>query len=315
MLKSRRRVAIALTAAASAASMLLLAAPAEALVIPTWPTTAYAPTGCATATTSGSLSNWSYAFTDTGAPKFTKLNLGTGTSATSVLPPAGASVKITATVSETCTGAQIVWVYPRLGTGDLLGLGVMAPTTTNVFNGPWSVDLQQAVTGTPGVTKPDAAGAYTVPAAFGLRRYDSLALDKNLAYVSSVTTAFPVTGLDTIFGPFVTQKFYLLRATTLTNTLSATKVTKGKTVKATAVFKYATNAGYVGNGSAKVKVLTKVGTGAWVTNATLTTNSAGVVTYSFVVSKATSVRFVAASVLSGKFTNGAASAIRTVTIG
>lgn len=126
-----------------------------------------------------------------------------------------------------------------------------------------------------------------------------------------VTKSLPTT----IFGSFVTQKFYLLRATTLTNTLSATKVTKGKTVKATAVFKYATNVGYVGYESAKVKVQTKIGTGAWVTNATLTTSSAGIVSYSFVVSKATSVRFVAATVLSGKFTNAATSAIKTVTVG
>jgi hypothetical protein len=45
--------------------------------------------------------------------------------------------------------------------------------------------------------------------------------------------------------PNLLQKFFVLRATTLSSAVSAAKVAKGKTAKATAVFKYATNAGFV----------------------------------------------------------------------
>ena len=72
--------------------------------------------------------------------------------------------------------------------------------------------------------------------------------------------------------------------------------------------------GYVSAPGARVSVQTKVGKRKrkWVTNATLTANASGVVTYSFVLSATTSVRFVHATTRSGNFTNGATSVTKVV---
>jgi hypothetical protein len=312
MLKPRRRVAVGITALAAAVSTMALAVPAEALVAPTWPATTYVPTGCSGYLAGGPLGSWTYTFTDTSEPTITKLTIGAA-SGVNVVPVAGTSLSVTAQVSAPCTGARFVWVYPRLNGGSLPAAGQMAPNSTDAFHGSWSINLADAMTGLAGVTKPDSAGVYTIPLAFASRRYDQVVLDKDLNFVSKIDTVIPGTA-PSVPLPNVQQKFYVLRATTLSNAVSAAKVAKGKTVKATAVFKYATNAGFVAYASAKVKVQTKIGTGAWVTNATLTTSAAGIATYSFAVSKATSVRFVAASALSGKFTNGATSAIKTVKV-
>jgi len=143
------------------------------------------------------------------------------------------------------------------------------------------------------------------------RRYDSFTLDGDFKVVG--TPVDSATASIFSVGPWSATRFYALRATTLSNALSATKLKKGKTVKATAQLKMATNAGYVADAGARVVVQTKVGKGKWVTNATLTANASGVVTYAFVLSATTQVRFVHNRVLSGNFTNGAVSAIKTVT--
>jgi hypothetical protein len=159
------------------------------------------------------------------------------------------------------------------------------------------------------VSTPDNVGKWVIPTVNVSQRYSSFVLKDDWSLVTS--TAFAGTP-TTVTGAWSTKAFYFLRATTLSNALSATKLKKGKTVKATAQLKMATTAGFVNDAGAKVAVQTKVGTGKWVTKATLTANASGVVTYSFVLAATTSVRFVHATTHSGNFTNGIISAIKVV---
>lgn len=308
MIKTRRRVALGIAAAASAASMLLVASPAQAVPLPAWPAGGYVPTGC-TATGADLSPVIKYWFTDPGLPTVPSVHIGSGTSNITVLPPAGAAMTLTMPVVERCSGVGSAYAWTSHN-GVFAGSGALLPPATNAFAGVWSQGLG-ALQGSPGAIRPDTGvGYYQVITASAMRRYDSFMLDANF-----VLTGTPVSGTGSGFttGPWIATKFFALRAMTLSNALSATKVAKGKTVKATAVLKMATNAGYVADASDKVVVQTKVGTGKWISNATLTTNASGVVSYSFVLSATTQVRFIHLRVLSGKYTNAVTSVIKTVT--
>jgi hypothetical protein len=199
-----------------------------------------------------------------------------------------------------CTGVgEVVPVLVHAGTWVNLS---PAPATTNVFDGIWS---------DPETASPDGAGLYKIAIVGIYRRYDTVLLRSDFTVVG--TPADSSASGQLVVGPWATKSLYILRATTITNTLSAAKVKKGKTVKATAVLKRATNAGYVADNGGKVAVQTKVGAGKWVTNATLTANASGVVTYSFVLTATTQVRFVHPRTLSGNFTDTKTSVIKTVT--
>ncbi len=301
MLKPRRRAALVVTAAATIASTVALALPAQAVTMPIWPSTGYIPTGCDTniTWTPTSPTAWTFNYTDSGTPHVTGVHIGTGAGSTSVVAPSGASLITQVFSTETCSGVANVILGLEYN-GAVLIQTPTTPATTDAFHATSTYAMP---------VKPDNAGYYQVFATRVYRRYDAFTIDQDFRLTAS--TASVTSGIIDA-GPWMAQKFYVLRATTLSNALSAAKVKKGKTVKATAQLKYATNTGYVVDAGDKVVVQTKVGTGKWVSNATLTTNSSGVVSYTFVLSATTQVRFIHNAVLSGKFTTGVASAIRTV---
>jgi hypothetical protein len=304
MLKTRRGAASGITAATSALAMLALAVPAQAIPTPAWPTAGRIPTGCtAPITISGSPSDWHYEYTDTTVPTISDVLVGAGASSITVVPPTGAAVKVSAKVNDACGGVGFAGVNISLN-GTIITGASLGPTTTDAFSGWWTMNV--------GTLPPDdAVGIWKLPIGIVARRYDGFVLDKAFKVVGiPVATA---TSNAAIVGAWALKPFYYVRAMTLSNTLSATKIAKGKTVKATAILKMATNTGYVPDASDKVVVQTKVGTGKWISNATVTTNASGVATYSFVLTATTQVRFVHNRVLSGKFTNAVTSAIKTVT--
>jgi len=306
MFKTRRRTAIAITTLATAVSTLALAIPAEAVVpaTPIWPTAGRVPIGCNDSVPiSGVASAWLYTFTDAGSPTISTPRISAGASPVTIVPPAGTALTLSAQIDERCSGTQVALLYYARNRV-IQNAVVLANTTSDAFSSRWAISL--------GTLQPDnAVGAWTAPSAFTLRRYDTFTLDQD--FKISTTPSSTSASATNITGPWALTKSYVLRAMTLSNSLSGTKVAKGKTVKATAVLKMATNAGYVADASDKVVVQTKVGSGKWVSNATLTTTASGVVTYSFVLSTTTSVRFVHAQVLSGKFTSSIISAVKTVT--
>jgi hypothetical protein len=306
MSTTRRRVALAITAAASVASVLALAVPAQAVVPPTpsWPTAGRTPVGCAASVALGGPdnANWQYTYTDPGQPVITDTMVSGNSTNITVLPPAGAAVRFAAKASEPCSGVQAMGVYLSRNRV-LITSASLTNTTADAFSSWWAWTA-------PTVQPDSAVGVWTVPYVMVERRYDSFVLDQDFRIVG--VPSLSVTTIGTT-GTWAKKPFYLVRAMTLSNTLSAAKVAKGRTVKATAVLKMATNAGYVVDASDKVVVQTKVGTGKWVSHASLTTNASGVVSYSFVLTATTQVRFVHNRVLSGKYTNAVTSAIKTVT--
>ena len=306
MLRNRRSAATAITALAAAASTIALAVPAQAAILPEWPTAGHVPTGatCAiTSLTAGTLYTNTYA--DSGTPVVSDVAIGGGTSV--VVPPAGTAYRLTVKVSEPCSGtgyAEAVWLHNgRYDTPQL------QPDTTNAFSGPWSVRLHAS---------PADVGRYRVSEFLGTRRYDSFSLDPFFAMVGSpVLHPTPLNGgtWDYSVGAWSVKDMYLLAATTMTSAVSAARVARGRSVRASAVLRYASGSTYVLDKGEKVVVQTRVGSGRWVTRASLVTNSSGAVAYSFVVNATTSVRFIHPTTHTGKFTNTATSPARTVKVG
>ena len=300
MFTNRRRAALGFATAAAVASMLTLSAPAQSVTVPAWPTGGYVPTGTGCVATNVAPSGDGVvhvSVTDSGQPTVSDVWFNNGSTVT--IGPAGTTYNVSMKVVERCTG--VYFVAAIIVRGGAWWNVYPGPTTGNVFDGIWS---------TPQTAKPNYAGVYKVVTVNTARRYDSLVLRSNFTMVGT-----PVAGSASqlLIGPWSIKPLYLLRATTLTSTLSATKVAKGKTVKATAVLRHAVDGGYAADSGGKVIVQTKVGTGTWVTNATLTTNASGLAAYSFVLTATTQVRFVHPRTLSGNFTEAVTSAIKTVT--
>jgi hypothetical protein len=303
MLKSRRRVAIALTAAASAAvTTLSLAAPAQAVTVPAWPTAGYVPVltpTCQLGTVGNDVTHlFNAPFTDTTTPTIAKVLINSGT-ALVVAPGAPTSFKFRAQAVETCGGVGAV--RSAVKHNGAYSFADMTPETTNAFSGTWSAAS---------AVLPSGAGLYQFNIALVSRRYDTFNLGSDFELISST----PYAGtLQYTVGAFSSTKLYVLSKSTLAAATSAAKVKKGKTVKATAQLKYAGDSAYLANNGGKVVVQTKVGSGRWVSNATLTANASGVVSYTFVVNATTSVRFIHGRTISGRFTETVVSPIKVVT--
>jgi hypothetical protein len=300
MLKPRRRVALGITATAAAVSMIALATPAQAISPPLWPTAGRIPTGCSSLSLGISGGDWQYGVTDATDATLVDITINSGSYV--VAPPAGVATQLRFHVRETCSGVLGLSVGVKLN-GVAVVQAAIPNAPANVFDGWWTTNTSNI--------QPDSAGYYTFPFAQAYHRWDTFVLDGTYHLVSAVDNV-PGTDEGLQFGPWSTKNLYILRAASLTPAAPA-KAKKGKTVKATAVLKYASNTGYVVDAADKVIVQTKVGAGKWVSNATLTTNASGVVSYSFVLAATTQVRFVHNRVLSGKFTNAVTSAIKTVT--
>jgi len=299
MLKSRRRVALGISAAASVASMIALATPAQAISPPLWPAAGRIPSGCASTTVSLGATDYQYTFTDTADPAILDLSFGGKT--TIVVPPAGVTSDLRVRVRDLCSGTLGVVIGLKRNGAPIILSESLPNAPANVFDGWWAE--------APATYRPSDSGYYTVPWGGTTHRWDSFLLDGDFKLVSKVDNSSGPNGAQV--GAWSLKRIYVLNATTLTPSAPAS-VRKGRIAKATAVLKYATNAGYVADAGAKVSVQTKVGTGKWLTNATLTTNASGVASYSFVVNATTSVRFIHVTTLSGKYTNGAISAIKVV---
>ena len=301
MFKPRRRAAIGITAATAALSIIATAAPAQAVVVPAWPSGGRVPAGCSSTDFNFiDSTHWQYIYTDTSFPKLVSATFSNNATNTTVLPPAGAAIKVTLKTTETCGGGLANAEYLLKRNGALAFDAFIPPVTTDAF----SQTFQRTET-----VLPSGAGIYYFMTERVWRRYETFTLDQDFKFVSSTGTGTQVFVADA----FTKVPYYVLTATTMTNALSAAKVKKGRTVKATAVLKYATDTGYAADAGDKVYVQTKVGTGKWVTNAALTTNASGAVAYTFVVNATTSVRFVHNKVLSGKFTNAVISPVKVVT--
>lgn len=298
MITSGLRRPVGLSALVTAVATLALAVPAEAVTPPDWPSAGHRPQGpnCEMTGSLATPPNYDMRWADTATATVDDVFLNGGD--TLVLPPAGGTLTYTARVIERCGGVKQVLALPIKNEGAYT-VHLMEPVTTNVFDGLWRFSRPATIAD---------VGVYRMGEMNTVRRYDTFITNSDFTLVSKVAS-----GSDKyVTGPWSTKKLYVLRATTLSNALSASKVKKGKTVKATATLKMASATGYVAAPGAKVLVQTKVGSRKWVTNATLTTNASGVASYSFVLSATTSVRFVHATTRSGNLTNGVTSAIKVV---
>ena len=299
MLKSRRRAAIAITAASSVVSMIAVALPAQAVALSDWPAAGRAAAGCATVTPAGPFSDWTVSYTDTLMPSINNVFINGGTYV--IVPPAGRSASIQVAATEPCGGIGFVTPYPRIAGSLFPSAGV--PVSDNAFS---------LLTASAYAFNPSDAGIVTVPLVQTNRRYDAFMLDKDFKLLGTPTATAATAVYMT--GDWSTKKLYVLRQTTLTNTASKTIVPKATAVKFTAVLRYAINGAWAADNGEKVIVQTKVGTRAWTTRATLLASSAGIVSYTFKPTAATFVRFVHAAVLTGRFTASIVSPIRVIRV-
>ncbi|MBI1377049.1 MAG: hypothetical protein GC157_06165 [Frankiales bacterium] len=304
MTTTRRRVALALTAAASAGTVLLGAAPAGAAAAPAWPSTGRVPTGCdpGVVFTNPTADTWTYQFYDHTTPQITSARVSSGSRNLTVLKPTGARVVVSVTASDPCSGVGSVLVdIARDGSIGSLG-GALSPASTNAFAGGWTKSL--------GTLHPDDAGVYTVPVAVVAHRYDDFTLDQDFRMVTHGSAA----GTDTVTGSWALSKSYILRYTTLSSS-APTSISRGTTATARGVIKFATNAGYNNGNGEKVLVQVRTGTsGRWYTKATRYPRSGGRFSYSFKPSRTSQVRFVHPTDLGGRHTAMSVSAVRTIVV-
>ena len=299
---TRRRVALALTAGATAGAFVLAATPVGASTPPEWPTAGRLPIGCdpAVVYTNITASSWTYQFTDSTVPTLSGVRVSTGAGNIGVLAPGGTNVYAFATASDPCSGVGSVVVnYAR--NGAIHAGPFLANSTTDAFAGTWSGFIAKL--------QPDQAGVYTVPIARVGHRYDSFTLDQGFR----LTAKAGGTGSALVVGSWATARSYLLRRTTLT-IAAPTSVRRGKQATISGLLKYATNTAYVADAGEKVSVQTRVGTGAWKTVATVAANAAGAFSAKVTLTKTTQVRVVHAAVLSGRFTAAATSATKLVKV-
>jgi hypothetical protein len=300
MLSSRRRVALHSTAAVAALAAVALTTPAQAVTAPNW-ITGTVPVLSPTCTLDNTFDDPTHLlnaqYTDSSVPAFTDVWLNSG-NVVVLAPGAPTSYKFRVRAVDQCSGVGLV--QSALKYRGSLHFSLLAPETTNVLTGTWSTTL---------TASPSDAGLVTNPLGITTRRYDQFHLGSDFELISKTDH---VGGFLYTVGPWSTKRMYFLDKSTITNTLSATKVAKGKTVKASAVLSYAGNAAYLPNAGGTVLVQTKVGTGRWLTNATLVANAAGAVSYSFVLTNTTAVRFIHPRSLAGRFTEAVTSPIKVV---
>ena len=298
----RRIVPVLAAVGMAAVTAVTAATPAQALIIPEWPTTSYAPTGC---TITGSAPDSSGLFTISYSDPLQPTVVDTAVNRTSsvVLKPGAATpYTVNVTASETCSGVgylAVAWV--RVATGTYQAM-TMTPLTTDVFTGTFG-----GVNSAPA----DEAGAYRVGVAAVGRRYDSFTLDANFRLAAPPTIAGGAAFYTA--GPWSLKRLYLLRQTTVT-IASPVSVKKGKLATVSGVLKYATNAGYVADAGEKVLVQTRIGTAAWKTVAVVAATASGAVSAKVKLLKTSQVRFVHAAVLSGRFTAAVTSATKTIKV-
>jgi hypothetical protein len=302
MARTTSAVSRGITVAAVVASTIALVLPAQAVaIVPAWPVAGHLPSGpdCALTTTNASGGTFDMQWVDSSVPVVTDVFVNGGKTMT--VPATGATMTVSARVLAPCTGPATVIAILVKNEASFVSPG-MDPLTADVFSGLW---------GTSSVIDANAGGVYRMAAMSVGRRYDGVTVTSDYHLLSAVDTN--ANSQKYIAGSWALTKLYVLRTARLTNSLSTSRATKGKTVKATTILTMATPGGYAADPGDKVLVQTKIGTGKWLTKATLTTNASGVVSYSFVLTATTQVRFIHNRVLSGKFTNAVASVIKTVT--
>jgi len=300
MALSRRSIVASITAATCIAALGVTANPAGAFTT-SWPAGGYVPQGpdCKMNGLIGDVGILRQsAWIDSTIPSVEDVFVNGGTSVT--IPPAGRSVTFEARVIDRCSGVSLVQ-ETLLYNESLETRPMMTAETHDVIGGMWGD--ARAVT-------PSQAGVYRMGSMVTARRYETFILDINFYLVSHT----PASSGGFVVGPWSLKKMYLLRQTTLATSQSSTMIRKGRTVKFQGVLKYATDTGYLPDNGEKVTVQVKVGTGKWVTKATLTAGSTGIVTYTFVPAKTSYVRFGHTNVYSGRFTAAIVSAARKVTV-
>ncbi len=304
MFRHHRRLVLGAVVVA-ASSVLLSTSPAGAVTIPDWPSAGRMPVGCASLSVDAGPdpSGLSFLYTDAGTPTVTYAGLSTGTRFT-VVGTTPKQVAWMVKTSEQCSGTIGVEVEGRRVGGPALSLGSFGATGGDAFTTTWT-------TSTLSVTSDDAS-AFTIPFVYTARRYDSFTLDGEFTLISKTDSTLSSAAL--LQGPWSNTPQYILRATTLTSAVSKTSVKKGAKVTATGVLTYAKPGAWAADNGEKVVVQVRVGSGAWVTKATLTASSTGKVSYTFAPTKTSSVRFLHAQVLSGRFTAAATSPVRTVKV-
>jgi hypothetical protein len=301
MLKPRRTISYALSALVACVSVALTPLPASAItpVVPSWPAQGHVPVGpnCEILMSGAVGTLFRSQYGDTGKPTVVDVLFNGGT--TVVVPPAGTSFTLSATVTEACSG--VTRADPIVVHNNAFTVPVLAPVTTDVFHGAWAARLP---------VTPDSAGVYRVPQFFVGRRYDSFVVDAFFLLTSSVASSNAAYSV----GAWSMRNYYVLRQSALT--LGApTSVRKGRAATLTGLLRYATAAGFRPDNGEKVVVQTRVGkTGRWITRATVTASSTGATSTRIVFTKTSQVRLVHGAVLSGRFTAGVVSAVKTVKV-
>jgi len=305
MRTNRRGITVSAVAAIASAAFLLPISPAEAIVIPDWPTAGHVPVGCSGLDVGpGPAPGYEYLYTDTGVPTVATAGVTTGTvqQKVIVIGPSGAHVTWTATTSEQCTGASSLALYSLIPTQGLI-VPPMTATGTDMFTTTWRSPVA--------LVSPDYAGPVTVPFAQTQRRYDSVIL---LADYTLLTKTDVSTSPKWVQGAWSHTTSYFERQTTLTSAVSKTSVRKGSAVAISGFLTYATPGHWAADNGEKVLVQVRIGSGAWRTKATLIAGSTGKVSYTFRPSKTSRIRLVHAAHLTGRCTAAVTSAIRTIKV-
>jgi hypothetical protein len=301
-LTTRPRQRAVTVAAVSAACLALVLGPVPSVdaapVVPDWPAAGRAPLGCATVALTAA-SPWVVDVTDTASPVVTDVDLNGGTIAQVV--PGGTKVSFRVHIVETCSGVGATALYAtRNGVASPIP-ALLTPETSDAFHAVFSFSA---------TADRSSVAMFTVPVIASTRRYDSITLDPLFHLLAKTDSAAKV-GL---VGDWSTKRFYIVSATKLSSAVSKASVAKRKPVTVTGVLTYAIDTGYVADNGSKVLVQVRVGRGAWVTRATLTTNSAGKVSYTFKPTATSQVRLVHPILLSGRMTGSSVSAVRIVKV-
>jgi hypothetical protein len=289
--RTRRPVrrASLVAAALSTAAVLLQASPASStVVVPDWPSTGYAPDGCASVAVAGSPPQFTY--TDTSNPTVQSVDIN-GTDRLVTVPNRALPIAFRVRMTQTCSGIKGA---AMVITGTSVS-GLLDESLTFTSTDAWHPMLEDA-----GHAVPSTAGIFFVSAIETLRRYDTFVLSfPDYRLVSKTDSS----GLVVATGPWALKPLYVLRGT---------RMTAG--VTASAFLLYADNTAWKSDNGETIAVQTKVGKNRFKTVATLTTSSKGTVSYTFKPGATTLVRFVHSETHTGRFTASATSTVLKVTV-
>ncbi len=300
-----RLVLLAATAAATAIALAPVAGAAD-ITQPAWPSGGFVPAGCGLVTpfaggvhladaTLPRLRTLGWFVND--VPRGTALVLGPGTTA-----QVGLGGRITSECSgagfadqnpvppETYTAGLVVVV--RVGSPLAVSGLVKWPKGTNSWDSIWTSSF------VPGMTTANV-GRYQPILWRTAPRYQTF----DLSPAGALTLGVGSTAADMKWTtPDANAPIYVLRKTTLVETLNATSVRTGRSVRVTGLLKMANGGTYAPAAGARVYLQRRFGTGAWANAGNGLTDASGRILLTYKVLRTTSLRLVHNATLSGHFT-------------